>query len=226
MKASPLRPISIGISPADLQLQSITAFRRYDMLYGNDDKTFRFTRRNPDGTVPVACAVVTLPGGVQIVNPTSSPNCLVGGINNTPPQVFAQDRVDFRRALSYLPTDDITLYASIASGCKADGANSRPERRPIVSRHAASLAAVRQKIHSSLCPILPSQIYREVTNAIRHGREDGEQIRAPATRPRWRDTSAGSGEGLLRIRAAAHSPVRSGPCARLWHSAGHGRRGR
>jgi hypothetical protein len=129
MKASPLRPISIGISPADLQLQSITAFRRYDMLYGNDDKTFRFTRRNPDGTVPVACAVVTLPGGVQIVNPTSSPNCLVGGINNTPPQVFAQDRVDFRRALSYLPTDDITLYASVVSGYKAGGANSRPSKQ-------------------------------------------------------------------------------------------------
>ena len=96
------------------------------LRYSNDDKTFRFTRRNPDGTVPVACAVVTLPDGTQVVNPTSSPNCLVGGINDTPPQVFAQDRIDFRGALSYLPTEDITLYASIASGYKAGGANSRP----------------------------------------------------------------------------------------------------
>lgn len=94
--------------------------------YSNDDKAFRFIRRNPDGSVPAACAIVTLPNGIQLVNPTSSPNCLVGGINNTPPQVFAQDRVDFRAALSYLPTEDITLYASVASGYKAGGANSRP----------------------------------------------------------------------------------------------------
>lgn len=94
--------------------------------YSNDDKTFGFIRSNPDGTAPVACAVITLPDGTQVVDPTSSPNCLVGGINDTPPQVFAQDRVDFRAALSYLATDDITLYASIASGYKAGGANSRP----------------------------------------------------------------------------------------------------
>lgn len=105
------------------------------LRYSNDDKSYTFERLNVDGTVPAACAIVTLPNGTQVVDPTSSPNCLVGGFANFPAQVFAQDRLDYRLAVSYFPDRDITLYASLASGYKAGGANSRPFFRQQVLPH-------------------------------------------------------------------------------------------
>lgn len=97
------------------------------LRYSDDEKTFEFDRLNPDGvTAPIACDIVEVAPGVSIINPTSSPNCLVGGINDTPPQVFSDDRIDYRAALSFFASEDATLFFSVASGYKAGGANARP----------------------------------------------------------------------------------------------------
>jgi iron complex outermembrane receptor protein len=90
------------------------------LRYSDDEKTYEFDRLNQDGSSPDACPVI---GGQIVIIPNS--NCLVGGVNDIEPQVFSDDRVDYRLALSYLPTDDITVYGSVATGYKAGGANSR-----------------------------------------------------------------------------------------------------
>ena len=71
------------------------------LRFSEDDKSFEADRFNPDGSTPAACAVIEITPGVSIVNPGSSPNCLTGGLNDTPAQVFKDDRVDYRLAASY-----------------------------------------------------------------------------------------------------------------------------
>jgi iron complex outermembrane receptor protein len=100
------------------------------LRFSDDEKTFNFTRLNSDIVAaatglqePVSCLPIP---GTNIPDPGSLPNCLVGGINDTPPQVFEDDRLDYRLAASYFLNDDVTFYLSTATGYKAGGANSRP----------------------------------------------------------------------------------------------------
>jgi iron complex outermembrane receptor protein len=106
------------------------------LRYSDDEKTFAFIRTNSDRIAalnggalePDRCpANPDFPGeGEAPFDIIPNSNCLVGGINDTPPQVFEDDRIDYRLALSWLVTDDITVYGSTATGYKAGGANSRP----------------------------------------------------------------------------------------------------
>jgi iron complex outermembrane receptor protein len=95
------------------------------LRFSDDEKTFAFQRLNIDGSSPIACDRIEVAPGVIVLDPTSSPNCLVGGLNDTPPQVFSDDRIDYRAALSYFPSDNVTLFASASTGYKAGGANAR-----------------------------------------------------------------------------------------------------
>jgi iron complex outermembrane receptor protein len=84
-----------------------------------DNKTYTYRRRNPDGTLPQPCAA---PPPALITNP---PNCALAGLYNVS-AAFNSDRDDYRVALDWHMTDNFMLYVQEATGYKAGGINPRP----------------------------------------------------------------------------------------------------
>jgi iron complex outermembrane receptor protein len=89
-----------------------------------DNKTYKYRRRNPDGTLPQPC-IAGPPA--NIVNP---PNCALAGLywdtNPNASGVFSSDRTDYRVALDYNIGDNFMLYGQVSTGYKAGGINPRP----------------------------------------------------------------------------------------------------
>ncbi|MBT0670819.1 TonB-dependent receptor [Novosphingobium profundi] len=79
--------------------------------YTDDKKTYQFTRRNPDGT---------LPSGIPLTT-----NFLVAGLDG---QVgtFKGTRTDYRLGINYRFTPELMVYAQVATGYKGGGINPRP----------------------------------------------------------------------------------------------------
>lgn len=79
--------------------------------YTDDRKTYQFTRRNPDGT---------LPSGIPL-----TPNFLVAGLDG---QVgtFTGSRTDYRLGVNYRFSPELMVYAQVATGYKGGGINPRP----------------------------------------------------------------------------------------------------
>ncbi len=83
--------------------------------YSKDEKSYRFFRRNPDGTIP------SIPCGA----PPQAPNCSQFGLDNQP-SGFDGDNTDWRIALDYSVNEDILVYGSVSTGYRAGGINPRP----------------------------------------------------------------------------------------------------
>lgn len=88
------------------------------LRYSDDEKNYRFQRRNPDFSTIQPC--LGPPG-----TPGNPPNCLIAGVNNVT-DTFEDDRIDYRVALSYKFSDDALAYASVSTGYKGGGINPRP----------------------------------------------------------------------------------------------------
>jgi iron complex outermembrane receptor protein len=87
--------------------------------YSEDEKTYTHFRRNIDGTLPAGgCAGPPH----NIVNPS---NCALVGLFNAG-ATFADDRVDWRVALSYDFNESVMGYFQVATGYKGGGVNPRP----------------------------------------------------------------------------------------------------
>ena len=81
------------------------------LRYTDDRKTYEFSRRNPDGT---------LPSGVPLTT-----NFLVAGLDGVV-GVFDDNRVDYRIGANYRWSDALMTYAQVATGFKGGGVNPRP----------------------------------------------------------------------------------------------------
>jgi iron complex outermembrane receptor protein len=82
-----------------------------------DKKVYTYFRSNPDGTVPAAPAVC--------VSPFAGPNCALTGLYNVT-DAFEGARWDWRIVTNYEVSDDVMVYASVATGYKGGGVNPRP----------------------------------------------------------------------------------------------------
>jgi iron complex outermembrane receptor protein len=89
------------------------------LRYSKDKKSYTFRRRNPDLTAVQPCVA---PPFFFAGNPAG---CGVFGLDLLSVK-YSSDRVDWRVALSYDATEDVMLYAQVASGYKAGGNNARP----------------------------------------------------------------------------------------------------
>ncbi len=92
-----------------------------------DKKTYTYFRSNPDGTVPG-------PGPCQFFidgigpGPTAvgqAPNCLLLGLYNVS-DTFEGKRWDWRAVADYRFSEELMMYASVATGYKGGGVNPRP----------------------------------------------------------------------------------------------------
>src|SRR5690606_28051209 len=88
--------------------------------YSEDEKTYTYYRRNPDGTIPVAC---TVPG--PPATPGNPPNCALFPLYDVSDR-FEDDRTDWRVALDYQLSDNMMAYGQVSTGYKAGGTNPRP----------------------------------------------------------------------------------------------------
>ncbi len=86
-----------------------------------DSKEYLFQRRNPDGTLPGACAA---PPPAATYS-TGVPNCLIAGLNGSPAS-FSSKRFDWRVAMDYRFSPEVMVYAQVATGYRAGGVNPRP----------------------------------------------------------------------------------------------------
>jgi iron complex outermembrane receptor protein len=86
--------------------------------YSEDEKEYRFQRRNPDLSSIQPC--IGPPG-----TPGNPPNCLISSLNGVT-STFQDERVDYRVALSYHFTPDIMAYVQYSTGYKGGGVNPRP----------------------------------------------------------------------------------------------------
>ncbi len=81
------------------------------LRYTNDDKSYTYTRRNPDGSpVPEASGEV---------------NFAVYGLDGLDGG-FSGDRVDYRIGANYEVFDNMMVYAQVSTGYKGGGINPRP----------------------------------------------------------------------------------------------------
>jgi iron complex outermembrane receptor protein len=87
--------------------------------YSEDEKTYTYFRRNPDGSLPQPCA----PGFP--FGPTQPPNCVLAGLFNVS-DTFQGSRTDWRVALDYQFSDAFMSYAQVSTGYKGGGVNPRP----------------------------------------------------------------------------------------------------
>ncbi|MEN7536736.1 TonB-dependent receptor [Aurantiacibacter sp. DGU5] len=81
------------------------------LRYTDDRKTYEFSRRNPDGS---------LPSGIPLTT-----NFLVAGLDGEV-GVFDDDRLDYRIGVNYRWSDALMTYAQVATGFKGGGVNPRP----------------------------------------------------------------------------------------------------
>lgn len=89
------------------------------LRYSEDEKSYTYFRRNPDGTLPEPCA----PGFP--FGPTQPPNCVLAGLFNISDK-FSGSRWDWRTAFNYRWSDDLMTYAQVSTGYKGGGVNPRP----------------------------------------------------------------------------------------------------
>lgn len=89
--------------------------------YSEDEKTYTYFRRNPDGSLPV-CNLPFTTGPFGEDQPT---NCALNGLFDIS-DTFQGDRVDWRVALNYNFTADLMTYAQVSTGYKGGGVNPRP----------------------------------------------------------------------------------------------------
>jgi iron complex outermembrane receptor protein len=87
--------------------------------YTEDEKSYRFRRRNPDLTPVQACTSVLF---WEAVNPA---NCGVFGLDLVGVS-YDSNNTDYRVALNFDVGDSSMIYASVATGYKAGGNNARP----------------------------------------------------------------------------------------------------
>lgn len=90
------------------------------LRYSEDEKTYTYYRRNPDGTIPVACTVPGPPAA-----PGNPPNCALFPLYDVSDR-FEDDRTDWRVALDYQLNDNMMAYGQVSTGYKAGGTNPRP----------------------------------------------------------------------------------------------------
>ncbi|WP_126172297.1 TonB-dependent receptor [Altericroceibacterium xinjiangense] len=115
------------IQDDDVSNRSISAFAhlevhltdRLDLIgglrYTDDKKTYEYTRLNIDRTVPAPPPPRNPPGV----------NFLLIGLNGLE-GTFEGDRIDYRIGANYDLTDDVMVYAQVATGFKGGGINPRP----------------------------------------------------------------------------------------------------
>lgn len=109
------------------------------LRYSEDEKSYAFRRRNADGTeiddfdptilFDIGANVLGLPPGIVLgpypFDGNQPPNVLLGP-SNAQSVAYSSDRLDYRLALDYDLTEDVMVYAQIASGYRAGGNNARP----------------------------------------------------------------------------------------------------
>jgi iron complex outermembrane recepter protein len=88
------------------------------LRYSEDEKTYVYRRRNPDGTFPQPC-------NGPPVSVTTFPNCVLAGLFDVAGD-FKDSRTDYRVAVDWHLNDSIMPYAQIATGFKGGGINPRP----------------------------------------------------------------------------------------------------
>jgi iron complex outermembrane recepter protein len=98
-------------------LDFILGFRRTE-----DNKSYTYYRRNPDGTLPAACTQAPPTPPADLGNP---PNCALSGLYNVHAS-FASKRNDYRIAVDYHIGDNVMIYAQESTGYKVGGINPRP----------------------------------------------------------------------------------------------------
>ncbi|SEJ93903.1 iron complex outermembrane recepter protein [Sphingobium sp. AP50] len=81
------------------------------LRYTDDKKTYRYSRRNVDGS---------LPSGAFF-----TPNFLLAGLDGLT-GTFKGDRLDYRLGVNYRWSGDLMTYAQISTGFKGGGINPRP----------------------------------------------------------------------------------------------------
>ncbi len=88
------------------------------MRYTEDEKSYEFHRHNPDGTLPDPPMGFPFGAGQPANN-------LVAGLDGLGVS-YSSDRFDYRVAFDYDITENVMLYAQLATGYKAGGNNARP----------------------------------------------------------------------------------------------------
>jgi iron complex outermembrane recepter protein len=86
--------------------------------YSDDQKDYQYARHNPDMSAIQPC--LGPPG-----TPGNPANCLISTLNGVKSR-FADNRIDYRAALSYEVTDDVMTYLQYSTGYKGGGVNPRP----------------------------------------------------------------------------------------------------
>jgi len=81
------------------------------LRYTDDKKSYRFSRRNPDGT---------LPSGIPLTT-----NFTVAGLDGIV-GTYKRDRVDYRIGVNYRWNDALMTYAQVSTGYKGGGINPKP----------------------------------------------------------------------------------------------------
>ncbi|PZN31694.1 MAG: TonB-dependent receptor [Proteobacteria bacterium] len=89
--------------------------------YSEDEKTYTYFRRNPDGTLPQCIPMDPF----NPFDPAQPPNCALSGLFDVADS-FEGDRVDWRLALDYRWSSDFMSYAQVSTGYKGGGVNPRP----------------------------------------------------------------------------------------------------
>ncbi len=92
-----------------------------------DKKDYAYQRRNPDLT-PIQGPCNFFLGVPGLAGPTdigNQPNCLLFGINGTE-ATFESTRFDWRVAADYRLSEQLMVYAQVATGYRAGGFNARP----------------------------------------------------------------------------------------------------
>lgn len=86
--------------------------------WSDEEKTYVYRRRNPDGTLPQVCN-----GPPSTV--TTFPNCVLAGLFEVSGH-FEDSRTDWRTTLDWQLSNDVMLYTQVATGYKGGGINPRP----------------------------------------------------------------------------------------------------
>lgn len=86
--------------------------------YSDDKKDYQYARHNADMSTIQPC--LGPPG-----TPGNPSNCLISTLNGVTSR-FADNRIDYRAALSYKVTDDLMTYVQYSTGYKGGGVNPRP----------------------------------------------------------------------------------------------------
>jgi len=81
------------------------------LRYTDDRKSYTFSRRNPDGTIP---------SGIPFTL-----NWLLAGLDSAS-DTFEGNRLDYRLGLNYRFSDSFMAYAQVSTGFKGGGVNPRP----------------------------------------------------------------------------------------------------